>query len=69
LDPDNRKAVAVVGEHVFRSDSAHSTMIEPMSFAEDTLFPQSFMSTPSANEIALANGTKLADRPITLTGK
>ena len=43
------------------------TMIQPISFVEDTLFPQSFVSNPSGSDIALGNGTTLADRPITLT--
>jgi hypothetical protein len=42
------------------------TMIHPISFAEDTLFPQSFVSNPSGSDITLSNGTTLADRPITL---
>ena len=44
-----------------------TTMIQPISFAEDTLFPQSFESNPSGSDITLSNGTTLADRPITLT--
>ena len=40
--------------------------IHPISFAEDTLFPQSFESNPSGSDITLSNGTTLADRPITL---
>lgn len=41
-------------------------IIHPISFAEDTLFPQSFESNPSGSDITLSNGTTLADRPITL---
>jgi hypothetical protein len=43
------------------------TMIQPISFVEDTLFPQSFVSNPGGSDITLANGIKLEDRPITLT--
>lgn len=55
-----RSTSAVDGAHII-------TMIQPISFVEDTLFPQSFVSNPSGSDITLGNGTTLADRPITLT--
>jgi hypothetical protein len=55
-----RSSSAVDGAHIIN-------MIQPISFVEDTLFPQSFVSNPSGSDITLGNGTTLADRPITLT--
>ena len=45
-----------------------TAIFRSVSFAEDTLFPQTFQSTASAsNEITLSNGKTLESRPTTLT--
>jgi hypothetical protein len=43
-------------------------LLHPISFANDTLFPQTFQSSAMAsNEITLSNGNTLPARPMTIT--
>ena len=49
-------------------DKSINSLLHPISFANDTLFPQTFQSSASAsNEITLSNGNTLPARPMTLT--
>jgi hypothetical protein len=45
-----------------------NSLLHPISFANDTLFPQTFQSSAMAsNEITLSNGNTLPARPMTIT--
>jgi hypothetical protein len=56
--PDDSGVSKIKATAIFRS----------ISFADDTMFPQTFQSTASAsNEITLSNGKTLEARPTTLT--
>lgn len=56
---------------IFDSTSSATTsaiLLHPVSFSEDTLFPQTFESSATqTSDIMLANGTTLPPRPTTLT--
>jgi hypothetical protein len=50
------------------STIAMASFLQKISFADDTMFPQTFQSSgTSSNDITLSNGTTLPARPITLT--
>lgn len=52
----------------FSSTTTSAILLHPVSFSEDTLFPQTFESSATqTSDIMLANGATLPPRPTTLT--
>jgi hypothetical protein len=65
------KVIGYTYNGIFDSTSSATTsaiLLHPVSFSEDTLFPQTFESSATqTSDIMLANGTTLPPRPTTLT--
>jgi hypothetical protein len=65
------KGIGYTYNGIFDSSSTATTsaiLLHPVSFSEDTLFPQTFESSATqTSDIMLANGTTLPPRPTTLT--
>jgi hypothetical protein len=66
------KGIGYTYDGIFDSSSTatttSATLLHPVSFSEDTLFPQTFESSATqTSDIMLANGTTLPPRPTTLT--
>jgi hypothetical protein len=57
-----------ISDHHDKADTIGATLFHRTSFADDTLFPQTFESSAtSSNDITLSNGKTLPARPTTLT--
>lgn len=65
------KGIGYTYNGIFDSSSSATTsaiLLHPVSFSEDTLFPQTFESSATqTSDIMLANGATLPPRPTTLT--
>jgi hypothetical protein len=65
------KGIGSAYNGIFDSSSSATTsaiLLHPVSFSEDTLFPQTFESSATqTSDIMLANGATLPPRPTTLT--
>lgn len=65
------KVIGYTYNGIFDSTSSATTsaiLLHPVSFSEDTFFPQTFESSATqTSDIMLANGTTLPPRPTTLT--